>query len=173
KIGLIMNHNKTDIMTLNIASSSPVQIEDHVISNTETFTYLGSTISKDGGTSQDIRNRINKARNTFRSLNTVWKSSKYNTKTKLKIYQSCILSTLFYGAECWRVTEYDVQTVFIPYNLTLLAQNNLKPDLLTQCSQEDMSTIITRRRWRWIGHVLRMETDSIIRIAVRWTPEGK
>ncbi|KAH1174051.1 hypothetical protein KIL84_008445 [Mauremys mutica] len=70
--------------TLNDAAS-PVQIDDYVPTNIERVTYLGSTISQDGGTSQDIRNKISKAKNTFRSLNTIWKSSKYNTKTKLKI----------------------------------------------------------------------------------------
>jgi len=26
---------------------------------------------------------------------------------------------------------------------------------------------------RWLGHVLRMNTDSIPRVALRWTPQGK
>ncbi|XP_065261993.1 MOB kinase activator 3B [Emys orbicularis] len=54
-----------------------------------------------------------------------------------------------------------------------LAQKNLKPRSVDTVSQEDMSTIIARRRWRWIGHVLQMEIDSITRVAIRWTPEGK
>ncbi|CAM4596767.1 unnamed protein product [Lepidochelys kempii] len=94
QIGLKIKCNKTDLMIFNIASPSPVGIEDYGLTSAETFTYLGSTISQDGGTSQNIQNKICKARNTFRSLNTVWKSSKYTTKTKLKIYQSCVLSTL-------------------------------------------------------------------------------
>ena len=36
-----------------------------------------------------------------------------------------------------------------------------------------MGTIILRRRWRWIGHVIRREADSITKTALRWTPEGK
>ena len=35
-----------------------------------------------------------------------------------------------------------------------------------------METIIIRRRWRWIGHVLRKEQDAIPRVAVQWRPEG-
>ena len=48
---------------------------------------------------------LNKARNAFRMLNNVWRSSQYITKTKVKIYQSCVMSTLLYGSECWRMTE--------------------------------------------------------------------
>ena len=33
-------------------------------------------------------------------------------------------------------------------------------------------TQIRRRRWRWIGHVLRLPTDAIARVALRWTPQG-
>ena len=33
-------------------------------------------------------------------------------------------------------------------------------DLLARCQQEDMETIITRKRWRWIGHVLRKDANS-------------
>ncbi|XP_071153665.1 uncharacterized protein [Mytilus edulis] len=40
---------------------------------TETFIYLGSTIRNDGAEGNDIMNRLNKARNIFRSLNNVWK----------------------------------------------------------------------------------------------------
>ena len=45
--------------------------------------------------------------------------------------------------------------------------------LLNRCRQDIMETIIKRRRWRWIGHVLRKEPGDITRAALHWTPEGK
>ena len=36
-----------------------------------------------------------------------------------------------------------------------------------------MVTIITRKRWRWIGHVLRKDANSITKVAIHWIPEGK
>ena len=33
-------------------------------------------------------------------------------------------------------------------------------DLFAWCQQEDMETIITRKRWRWIGHVLHKDANS-------------
>ena len=59
----------------------------------EEFTYLGNTVRHDGGAGSNIRNLLNKARNTFRMLNNVWKLFQNRTKTKLRLYQSCILST--------------------------------------------------------------------------------
>ena len=45
-------------------------------------------------------------------------------------------------------------------------------DLLTSCNLEPLSVVVRKRRWRWLGHVLRMETDSLPRAALRWTPQG-
>ncbi|KAL9971331.1 hypothetical protein ACROYT_G023842 [Oculina patagonica] len=76
---------------------------------TEQFKYLGSIVRQDGGAGIDIQSRLNKARNTFRMLSNVWRSSQFGTYTKLKIYQSCVLSTLLYGSECWRMLESDLE----------------------------------------------------------------
>jgi hypothetical protein len=36
-----------------------------------------------------------------------------------------------------------------------------------------MATILSRRHWKWIGHVIRKDRNSITRTALHWTPEGK
>ena len=86
-------------MTLNVNAPALVLLDDQALASTETFTYLGSVVKQDGGTKEDIQSRLSKARNAFRSLNAVWRSSRYSVKTKLKLNQSCVLSTLFYGSE--------------------------------------------------------------------------
>ncbi len=58
-------------MTLKIQHPSSIQINGVDLPTTEEFTYLGSTIRNDGGTSNDITSWLNKARNTFRMLNNV------------------------------------------------------------------------------------------------------
>ena len=37
----------------------------------------------------------------------------------------------------------------------------------------DMRTLVTKQRWRWIGHVLRKPANNVNKVALRWTPEGK
>jgi len=46
-------------------------------------------------------------------------------------------------------------------------------DLLTSCNLQPLSVAVRKKRWRWLGHVLRMETDSLPRVALRWTPQGR
>ena len=94
-------------MILNNNDQTPVKAYGADLPITDEFTYLGSNVRVDGCAEDDIKNRLNKARNAMRALNNIWKSSQYSTKTKLRIYNSCVLSTLLYGSECWRMTKHD------------------------------------------------------------------
>ena len=90
------------------------------------------------------------------------------------------MSTLLYGSKCWRMTEHDlakmssfhttslreIQHIFWPRTIS-------DRDLLARCQQEGMETIITRKRWRWIGHVLQLDARSITKVAIHWAQEGK
>ena len=82
---------KMEVMILNMNAPAPVLLGDQALPSTETFTYLGSVVRQDGGTNKDIQSRLSKARNAFRSLNAVWRSSQYSIKTSLKLYLSCVL----------------------------------------------------------------------------------
>ena len=93
---------------MNVNAQAPVLLDDQALPSTETFTYLRSIVRQDGGTNEDIQSRLRKDRHAFRSLNAVWRSLQYSIKTKLKLYQSCILLILQYGSECWRMTEHDL-----------------------------------------------------------------
>ena len=33
--------------------------------------------------------------------------------------------------------------------------------------------VIQRKRWHWIGHILRRPPNSLIKTALRWTPQGR
>ena len=84
------------------------------------FTYLGNTVRHDGRANKDIKNRLVNAINVVRMLNYVWRSQQQSTKIRLKLYHSCVLSTLIYGSECWRMTEGDLPhcqsfTVFLNF----------------------------------------------------------
>ena len=113
------------------------------------------------------------------SLRSVWRSANYSTKTKLRIYQSSVLSTPLYDSECWRMTEHDLSrlasfhTASLRKILRIFWLRKISNDeLLKQTKQEGIRTLVTRRRWRWVGHVMRKGNNNIAKIAMRWTPEG-
>ena len=180
QVGLRISFRKTEAMCVNVPSPTKIRVRGQDIPYTNKFTYLGSVLCQDGGTSVDIQSRLNEARNAFMSLRSVWRSASYSTKTKLRIYQSCVLSTLLYGSECWRMTEQDLSKLasFHTANLRKILrifwpQKISNDQLLRQTKQEDIRTLVNRRRWRWIGHVMRKASNNIARIAMHWTPEGK
>ena len=180
QVGLKINQNKSEIMILNTTSTVPVKIDDQDLPTTEKFTYLGSSLTPDGGSKEDIQSRLSKARNKFNSMSIIWKSCQYSTRTKLKLYNSCVLPVLLYGAECWRMTQQDLAklSTFHSKNLRRILKifwpkKVWNEDLMSRCNHEDMGTIIMKKRWRWIGHLLRREDSNISKTALRWTPEGR
>ena len=59
---LKMDIIKTQVMRANNRQQDPVQLNGENIKEVDKFIYLGSIVSKDGGTDEDIKSRINKAR---------------------------------------------------------------------------------------------------------------
>jgi hypothetical protein len=110
----------------------------------------------------------------------IWKASDISRKTKIGLYNSCVLSVLLYGAECWRMTEGDIRRLSSFYNgclrkiMGIFWPNKIiNVELQEKGNIDDMRTSLTKRRWRWIGHVLRKLANNITKVALRWTPEGK
>ena len=98
------------------------------------------------------------------------------------MYQRCVLSILLYGSGCWKMAEKDLETLSsfhtkIPRRILRIVWPTTtcipNEDLLKISNQESMSTILLRRRWKWIGHIIRRDEDSFIKTALHWTPEGK
>ena len=101
-----LSQKKTKVMTMSIPNPSVVKVGQSELTNATTFTYLGSIVSQDGCASMDIQGRLSKIRGVFMSVKAVRESTQYSTRTKLRIYQSCIRTTILCGSECWRMTEH-------------------------------------------------------------------
>ena len=88
KVGLSIHKQKTKIMKVNTASTEPVLLEGSPLDEVESFTYLGSIINVQGGTDEDVKTRIGKARTAFLQLQTIWKSRELSQHTKIRIFNS-------------------------------------------------------------------------------------
>ena len=142
-------------------------INNHRLEYVNRFTYLGSIISLQGG-AEDIKTRLGKVKSAFANLLLLWKSSVYFQKTKLRIYQSNVLSVLLYGSECWRMTQQDTNRLSSFHNTCL--RNILKvhwPETISNTrlhqatKQQHICLILKKRRWTWIGHVYRKNSANL------------
>jgi len=63
------------------------------------FVYLGSFINSDGRSTHGIHRRIGMASCIMGRLSNVWQQSRLSLATKLRVYNSLVLSVLLYGCE--------------------------------------------------------------------------
>ena len=123
---------------------------------------------------------MGKAMYAFVTLSKMWRAKNINVQTKIRIYKSNILSVLFYGSECWKMTQRINNKLEVFQNrclrriLGIYWPNKISnAELRKRTGTRSVVTEVRGRRWKWIGHVCRMERTAIPRIAMRWTPEGR
>ena len=96
QIGLNINRSKKRIMKANTKNKNPVIVGGEPLEETDSFKYLG-IINKSGGTEEDVKAPIPKARVTFLKLR-IWKAKQIKLNSKLRIFNSNVKSVLFYGS---------------------------------------------------------------------------
>ncbi|XP_075151140.1 uncharacterized protein LOC142225252 [Haematobia irritans] len=96
---------KTKLMRIGGNNDSLLSLDGQIIEDVETFSNLGTTITKDGGSHDDISGRINKARNAFHSLQRVWRANNISKDLKLKNFDSSVKSVLLYDCSTWNTTQ--------------------------------------------------------------------
>ena len=178
--GLRISKSKTKVMRVNTRNVDRIELAEDEIDEVEDFAYLGSNISKDGGSDQDIRVRIGKARTAFTILTPVWRSKVISRKTKLRIFNTNVKSVLLYGSETWRVTKANSTKLQTFINKCLRSIMGIhwpevitNEELWTTTEQERINIQIRRRKWGWIGHTLRKPNCNVTKQALRWNPQGK
>ena len=165
--GLTISQKKTEIMGQGVPTAPQIMLNGQVLKTAECFTYLGSAIS--ASLDAEISARIAKAATAFGKLTArVWQNKHLTVRTKCRVYQTCILSTMLYGCETW--TTYAKQE----RRLNSFHQRCLRKILgiswqdrisnetvLTRSGQHSMPTILGSRRLRWLGHVDRMSDHRL------------
>lgn len=171
QIDLKINAVKIKIIRVNANTLCNLYIEDEHIEEVDKFCYLGSLITGDGSADEDIKSRIQKARQSFGMLNNIWRSIKYSRNLKLKIFKSNMLSVMLYGCETWRVTDRLIGAFQVFVNrclrriLAIFWPDTIENEELwriSKCAQ--IRTQIKKKKW--IGHTLRRPEGDIAREAL-------
>ena len=102
KFGLRINTGKTEVMKMRCADNSHISIENDELREVDKFVYLGCELRKDGDIRNEINIRIGKASAAFKGLNGIWTKNCISLETKLKLFNSIVISVLTYGSESWK-----------------------------------------------------------------------
>ncbi|RUS76284.1 hypothetical protein EGW08_015956 [Elysia chlorotica] len=177
RTGLKISMTKTEVMRVNNKQHAPIPLHQENMKEVDKFVYLGSIVSKDGGTDEDIRSRINKARHAFRTLRSVWSSSALAQHNKIRIFNSNVKSVLLYGSETWRTTKTNTQKLQTFINRCLRNILNIRwpevisnQDLWERTRQAPIEQEIKKRKWGWMGHTLRKPSSNTTRQSLEWNP---
>jgi len=142
------------------------------------FTYLGSLVTDDCSVGNEIMIRIGRAASAFKSLKKcLWERREIALPTKIHVFRASVLAILLYGSETWNLLYEDLRRLsgfyirclrsilrISPVKLRLTNQKFLtNKELCERVGLPTIEDIIADRRWRWAGHVLRMDTDRVPR----------
>lgn len=72
---------------------------------TDNFVNLGGNINASDGSESDIKRRIGIARGIFQNLSPVWMSKEISKNTKMRVYDTLLLSALLYNIETWTLKK--------------------------------------------------------------------
>jgi hypothetical protein len=110
----------------------------------------------------------NHAAASFGRLSNIW-----------KLYETLILSILLYSAELWPITVTAMKTLEAAHHrwlrklLGITWKDKVKnEEVRRRTGLRKIEIIITERRLRWLGHVMRMGSERIPRQGMNWQIEG-
>jgi len=97
-------------------------------------------------------------------------------QTKVRIYAAIVRSTLLYGAETWTLKVADKRKldVFDRGKLRKIAgihwfDKISNEKLMAMVNLPKLEAMVMRKRWKWLGHVLRMKETRWPNKMLRWT----
>ena len=154
------------------AESPPViTIDSTELEVVDTFKYLGSTVSTSTSLDAEISCRIAKAAAVVAKLNKrVWGNDLLSERTKMCVYQACVLSILLYGSESW-MTYPRQERLLNAFHLRCLRRllhirwqdRVTNTEVLEHTGSLSMPSLLIQQRLRWLGHAHRMEPDHLPR----------
>ena len=166
---LTISIKKTNVMAQDSDHPPAISIYGHMMEVVENFTYLESTISSTLNIEVDMKNRIVKAAAVMARLTKrVWNNSSMTDKTRLRVDQACVLSTLLCGSETWTTHAKQEKKLNSCHMRCLRRIFHIHwewkvPDMVVRerANMNSVFPMLSEIRLRWLGHVKRMEPGRI------------
>ncbi|KAI8487026.1 hypothetical protein Bbelb_352860 [Branchiostoma belcheri] len=161
-IGLTISDKKTkNMLTGSHPPPTAVFIDGKEVETVQNFTYLGSSINSNGDMDKELDCRVGKASAAFNQLGKLWRNKKLSIKTKMRFYNSNVLSTLLYGCETLhlklsqerRLDAFDSKCL---RKILGIRWNDftLNKIIRLQAKQQPVSSVMCKRRLSWLGRML-------------------
>ena len=145
---------------------APVVMECKSLETVYQFDYPGCRFTGDGDDTADMRHRMAIAGERSRSIDYLWRDNRLLLSLKLRLYAASICSTLAHGSEAWMLTPRALATLtgFNSRQLHRITGRSYQEEATTP--SYDLLRAVRTRRHHWLGHILRMPAERIVRHAV-------
>ena len=168
KIGLKIHRGKTKYMT-NFNTNKKIIVENTEIEKVEEYRYLGQNIEMKDKTLKEVQKRIRAGWSAFGKYKFIFTNKEMPISLKRKTFNACIIPAMTYGCETWTLTKTIVHKLQVAQRA--MERKILGIKITDKIPNEEISVKtntlniikhITNTKWRWAGHVARMQDN-------RWT----
>jgi hypothetical protein len=181
-MGMCINVQKTECQFIGRDETQMgLEVDGQMLEQKESFVYLGGLIDAHEGSEKDVGRRIGLARGILQRLHKVWRSKEISRTTKVRIYETLVLSVLLYNSETWTLKETQKRRLRV-FETTCLRriEGVTRRDRIRNTEiysrlriQRDIVNRIQTRRLRYFGHVTRMQNGRYPKVALQGYVHGK
>ena len=171
--GLKINFSKTELLyqppPMSIELPETIMVHDESLKTTESFTYLGSTVSNTNYADLEVERRIQSATKAYGALQKrLWSCHDISTKTKVKVYSVAVIPCLLYSIECITLSRRHIMALtrlqlrHLRYILNIKWRDRV-PDVevLRSAHTVSVEALVTVAQLRWAGHVRRIANNRL------------
>ena len=96
-----------------------------------------------------------------------------------KVFDQCVLTTIVYGAETWKMTKEMTQKLVTTQRamerkmLHLSLKDKIRhTEIRKKTKVQDIMTKIKAAKWKWAGHVIRTNDNRWTKRMTEWQPRN-
>ena len=178
KIGLKIHRGKTKFMT-NYETAQKIEVEGIEIEKVDHYKYLGQTIAMADRTANEAQERIRAGWAVFGKYKEIFRNEELPICLKRKVFDQCLIPTMTYGCQTWTLTK-DIT------NKIQICQRKMERKMLgiklidkipnstirEKTRVNDILEVITKTKWKWAGHVARMNDNRWTIRCTEWQIKG-
>ena len=172
RIGMELNPKKVEWMANKLVPAGVLKVCGVDLERKSSLVYLGSLVDAEGGCAAEVARRVAVASASFGRLRGLWRSREVSLEVKVAVYRAVVRGVMLYGSETWASRAADVSRLSVFERRCAREMMGVSwrdrvsnVALCTRTGLGDVGSELVTRRWRWLGHVLRM---GEMRIPRRW-----
>ena len=175
-VGLKMHKGKTKYMT-NFSENNTINIETEQIEKVESYKYLGQTTFMKHTTREEITCRIRAGWSCFGRNREIFMDKEMPISLKRQVFNQCVVPAMTYGCQTWSLTKALTNKLSTAQKAMERKMLNIKLKDKIPCKTirektgvQDVVTFTLKQKWKWAGHVARMEDNRWTQRITNWQP---